>query len=77
MAETDSDIARSASSSYNPSAYEGYNWPCTVNRPKYTDDYPPGLLGPECLLVGLYAGSSYQHLHTQGAFDAWQASNGH
>lgn len=73
MAEQESDVIQSATGSYNRSSYEDEDWPSFTIPPWDSDAYPRGLLGPECLLVGKWAGSSYQHLHTQGAYDEWRA----
>ena len=68
------DVIQGPSGSYNLSAYEVVDWPSAdVSRPKYSEEYPAGLLGPECLLVSDEVGSSYPYLHTRGPYEQWRA----
>lgn len=78
MTETDVDIAQGATGSYNFSAYEKDDWPrIDIRQPQYSDSYPAGLLGPECLLESVEAGSPYLYLHSRGPYDQWRADQEH
>lgn len=76
MATPESGILKAASGSYCADLYSedsGSGGTAIGFKPRKHDaGYRGGFFGPECLLVGDYAGSSYQYLHTQWAYDQWR-----